>query len=127
MSAPTNTPRDHEVVIAFTESGEVAATASGRPPGGHQLGPREWEDDFGQVLTGVHRAEGCVAPCAIHSPSDHSMRRLPLRWRSDRRILERVCQHGTGHPDPDGRHVDRDTGELVPDDTVHGCCGCCAS
>lgn len=38
-------------------------------------------------------------------------------WRADRRIMERLCKHGIGHPDPDSRD---------PDGT-HGCDGCCIS
>jgi hypothetical protein len=43
------------------------------------------------------------------------MRRWPQNWRGDRYLIERICPHGVGHPDPD---------DLNPD-TVHGCDGCC--
>lgn len=43
------------------------------------------------------------------------MRTWPSVWRADRRLLERLCPHGVGHPDPDDRSADR----------VHGCDGCC--
>lgn len=73
----------------------------------------------GQVLAGIHSIEVCrPGPCTIHNPSDHHMRDWPTHWREDRRIMERICPHGVGHPDPDG---------LVPpgDDRTHGCDGCC--
>lgn len=66
----------------------------------------------------VHRKADCNGdPCTIHNPSDHSMRSFPQHWRDDRGIMERICPHGIGHPDPDD----------MTEDTVHGCDGCCAS
>ena len=53
--------------------------------------------------------------CPIHRPSDHAMRDFPTHWREDRKIMERICPHGIGHPDPDDRSLD----------TTHGCDGCC--
>jgi hypothetical protein len=35
--------------------------------------------------------------------------------------MERICEHGCGHPDPDDHRIL--TGE---DDGIHGCDGCCA-
>lgn len=64
----------------------------------------------------VHDPELCEGEyCCIHNPSDHHMRDWPQNWRQDRRLMERICPHGVGHPDPD---------EINPD-TVHGCDGCC--
>lgn len=63
----------------------------------------------------AHGVKVCERPCAIHWPSGHHMRSWPQHWRGDRGIIERVCDHGTGHPDPDDKSRDR----------VHGCCGCC--
>lgn len=67
-----------------------------------------------------HNREGCTPPCPLHSPSDHSMIAFPLSWRSDRKIMERICTHGVGHPDPDDRKVQED-----PWQSIHGCDGCC--
>lgn len=39
----------------------------------------------------------------------------PQHWRGDRHLMERICPHGVGHPDPD---------DINPDG-VHGCDGCC--
>lgn len=60
-------------------------------------------------------------PCPIHHPTDHHMRDWPQHWRGDRQIMERICPHGIGHPDPDDLAIR--TGE---DDGTHGCDGCCA-
>lgn len=72
----------------------------------------------GEVLINVHSDEKCAGgPCVIHNPSDHGMRDFPLHWRSDRGIMERLCPHGIGHPDPDQ--------QLRVGEGVHGCDGCC--
>jgi hypothetical protein len=76
----------------------------------------EWTDDFGNKLVGVHEQWQCMRNyCTIHKPSDHSMRRYKQLWRNDTKVMERVCEHGVGHPDPD---------EINPDG-MHGCDGCC--
>lgn len=72
-----------------------------------------------QTLENVHRKEDCKPPCVIHYPTDHHMRDWPLHWREDRRIFERMCRCGVGHPDPD-QHRTPQNG--LP---THGCCGCC--
>lgn len=84
--------------------------------------PADLGDGFEKVtLVGgqeilAHTAERCDGlPCPIHRPSEHHMADWPQHWRDDRRIMERTCPHGVGHPDPDDR----------TDDTVHGCDGCC--
>lgn len=71
----------------------------------------------------AHLKRDCgTGPCPIHKRTDHSMRHLPQHWRGDRKIMERTCRHGVGHPDPDEPMllVDYWNG-------VHGCCGegCC--
>jgi len=58
--------------------------------------------------------------CTLHERSNHSMREFPQHWRGDRGIMERICTHGIGHPDPDDYRFLN--GE---DDGIHGCCGCC--
>ena len=70
-------------------------------------------------LLAVHPVQQCSQdniPCSIHSPSDHSMKDWPQHWRFDRGIMERICSHGVGHPDPDE----------LRGDSVHGCDGCCS-
>jgi hypothetical protein len=80
----------------------------------------------GTVLMNVHSRKRCsLRPCIIHNPSQHSMSDFPLHWRDDRRMFERICPHGIGHPDPDDVlfHLTLANG----DDgyAVHGCDGCC--
>jgi hypothetical protein len=58
----------------------------------------------GEQLLAVHPRKSCEGrdiPCCVHAPSDHHMRTWPLNWRADTRVMERLCHHGTGHPDPD--------------------------
>lgn len=76
-------------------------------------------------LVNVHPETECVGSCPIHKPSGHHMRDWPLVWRDAKRIFERTCPHGVGHPDPDSlRHaVEYDEDWTVG---VHGCCGCCS-
>lgn len=91
----------------------------------------------GQTLLDTHpQSADCERyGCPIHSPSQHHMRDWPTHWRGDRQLMERICPHGVGHPDPDHiGWVRRTRGEgtaLV--ESVHGCCGaslaesCCES
>jgi hypothetical protein len=66
--------------------------------------------------------------CVIHSPSKHSMRKFPTHWRDDRHLMERICPHGVGHPDPDQiGYTRRKFGEnAARTESVHGCDGCCS-
>lgn len=71
---------------------------------------------MGEVLGSVHLEDECNGPnCVIHNPSDHPLRGRPTHWRRDRYLMERVCEHGVGHPDPDDITLDK----------THGCDGCC--
>lgn len=75
------------------------------------------------LLAGVHPAARCAgSPCCLHNPSEHPLSGAPLNWRADRGIMERICTHGVGHPDPDDAAHRAKRGEM---DTVHGCDGCC--
>lgn len=78
-----------------------------------------WKDATGKVVR-VHPKTQCAGEwCSIHNPSDHPLKDAPQIWREDRRIMERVCQHGVGHPDPDCIYAQHDS--------IHGCDGCCFS
>lgn len=66
--------------------------------------------------------------CCIHNPSVHALDHAPLNWRSDRGLMERMCSHGIGHPDPDALAF-RARGKSeswARADSVHGCDGCCS-
>lgn len=84
----------------------------------------EYTTGTGQKLWNIHPSDKCAGEyCVIHNPSNHSMRDFPTHWRSDRGLMERICPHGVGHPDPDGLayalSLDHSAG-------LHGCDGCCS-
>jgi hypothetical protein len=67
------------------------------------------------ALMNVHDESKCFgSTCLIHNPSDHALKDWPYHWRGDIGVMERICPHGIGHPDPDS---------LGP--KTHGCDGCC--
>ena len=78
------------------------------------------------ILTNMHSPLDCAGrACVVHNPSDHHMSNWPLLWRADRGIMERLCPHGVGIPDPDDVAYRRD---ILGDPTAgtHGVCGECA-
>ncbi|WP_086847020.1 hypothetical protein [Amycolatopsis kentuckyensis] len=82
--------------------------------------------DFASV-SGVHSPEVCAgSACCIHNPSDHHMADWPQVWRNDRYLMERLCPHGIGHPDPDHlAHMRSTAPDAADGQGVHGCDGCC--
>ena len=82
----------------------------------------------GQRLIGVHDESECEGRgCVIHHPSDHHMKDWPTHWRGGGLfdvscLMERICEHGVGHPDPDDAAFRASRGDS---DTTHGCDGCC--
>ena len=69
-----------------------------------------------------HPSYACARKyCTLHNRSDHSMRSFPQHWRSDRAIMERICSHGVGHPDPDEKKL-----TISKYEGLHGCDGCCS-
>lgn len=79
----------------------------------------------------THSEEACdyEDACVIHSPSGHKMRGWPLVLRADKSaLIERVCTHGVGHPDPDSvTYFIRNRGNRAEYLWLHGCDGCCAT
>lgn len=78
----------------------------------------------GRVLKNIHSPAKCFGrPCTIHNPTAHHMRDWHLHWRDDRKIFERICEHGVGHPDLDQREYLASRN----DNFTHGCCweACC--
>lgn len=75
----------------------------------------------------VHNRDMCTGrPCVIHSPSEHKTRDWPMNFRFDKMALvERLCTHGVGHPDPDSVHYFETIG--VERMGIHGCDGCCGT
>lgn len=86
-----------------------------------------WVGPDGSILENVHDRDLCQGrACCLHNPSEHRMRDWPLNWRNDWGLMERLCPHGVGHPDPD----DLAYGESrTPGSSrwrgIHGCDGCC--
>lgn len=73
------------------------------------------------VIHKTHLPQECAKEfCTIHNRSNHSMRAFPQYWREDLGIMERTCEHGVGHPDPDEFMISKDIYLAV-----HGCDGCC--
>jgi hypothetical protein len=69
----------------------------------------------------THDEEKCFGQvCSIHNRSDHHMRKFKQFYRVDRKIMERVCSHNVGHPDPDDLSIINGT-----NDGEHKCDGCC--
>lgn len=81
---------------------------------------------FTEPLT-THGPEVCVGQkCCVHDPSDHPLKDAVLHWRADRGLMERICDHGIGHPDPDDLdHKKREHTDYDSAVGVHGCDGCC--
>lgn len=74
--------------------------------------------------TNVHPVEQCTGePCVIHAPSSHPMRPWPMHLR-ETGLVERICEHGVAHPDPDSLAFFERCGFDALG--VHGCDGCCA-
>lgn len=77
-------------------------------------------------LINVHSTKDCIGdhPCAVHNnASIHALCQAPMLWREDRNILERICEHGIGHPDYDSANYLESIGQGYQN--VHGCDGCC--
>ena len=103
----------------FDEKHKISGYAE--PFFGMQLDPDKY-------VLNTHRKTDCLGPnCAIHNPSDHPLKDAPLNWRADRRLMERICEHGVGHPDPDDLAFKRKMrgDEFASGEGVHGCDGCC--
>lgn len=81
-----------------------------------------------EKLVNIHGSEQCAnRVCIIHNPLSGPWRRLPMAWRNDRKIFERVCSHSVGHPDPSQRAYWVMQGQ--PWQNIHGCCEdqCCVT
>jgi hypothetical protein len=82
----------------------------------------------------VHTKRQCAATrkaggpkgCAIHNPTPHRLSGSKRVLRATT-LIEDICEHGVGHPDPDSAaYLDwRDGYEGKYGYFVHGCDGCC--
>jgi len=74
----------------------------------------------------AHTAGTCAgANCSIHNPSNHALKDAPMNWRKDISVMERICDHGVGHPDPDDVNFRIKNGANPATASTHGCDGCC--
>lgn len=90
------------------------------------VGMERWTDDTGQELI-VHAKDKCGSSyCSIHKPSNSTMSLWKRHYRADRGLMERICEHGVGHPDPDHmRFLREEVGISSMHEFTHGCDGCC--
>lgn len=84
----------------------------------------------GGLVLEIHPESACAGQnCCVHNPSTHPLSDAPLHWRGDRGLMERICSHGCGHPDPDDLAFKKRS--MTPGQYengawgIHGCCGCC--
>jgi len=87
------------------------------------------EPVFGMVMlemVTVHAQSECAGEyCALHNPSDHPLRDAPMVLRLDKgALIERTCEHGVGHSDPDSVAFFTRIGK-DPEMFDHSCDGCC--
>lgn len=110
---------------ASQEEGEASGGAAQAPPVQPADTPN-WRDPdtLFRYAVNVHPEGQCSGEyCVVHNPSEHLMRDWPMVWRSDKGVVERLCRHGVGHPDPDDAAHLRRVGKEAW--TVHGCDLCC--
>lgn len=82
--------------------------------------PETFTTSFNQKLNNVHDYGTCIGEfCVIHKWSNHAMVNFPQFWRDDKKMMERICPHGVGHPDPDEPRLD------IAGRGIHACDGCC--
>lgn len=78
----------------------------------------------------MHKKDMCAGTfCCFHNPSDHKMVDWPMNLRTDEwaaSLIERLCPHGVGHPDPDSvAFMEKAFPEGGGTWGVHGCDRCC--
>lgn len=68
-------------------------------------------------LANAHSNKECYSEyrCTLHNRSNHHMREFPQFWNGRKQIVERICEHGYGHTDPDE----------ISGFEIHNCDGCC--
>ena len=83
----------------------------------------------GEKWSYVHDEVKCHGrTCVIHNPSRHAMRQWPMHLR-ETGLVERICEHGVGHPDPDSAAWFDEFGPVGSRGTwtSHGCDHCCTN
>lgn len=64
--------------------------------------------------------ELCTGVCSLHNRTNHHMRSWPQNYRYDVGMMERICEHGIGHYDPDDYKIVHSI-----EAGWHSCDGCC--
>lgn len=101
------------------------------PLADRNLAEIEFFGRYGEPQTAFwHNQNACTGfPCVIHHPSDHPMRSWTMTLR-ETALIERLCAHNIGHPDPDSwrafNRITYGTEDVSYGYQVHGCDGCCA-
>lgn len=85
-----------------------------------------WTDCTGRHFSVHKRTVDCdIDGCAIHNPSYHPLSDAKQYMRVDKGyLIERICDHGVGHPDPDSASFMAKNG-WGKGIWIHGCDGCC--
>lgn len=89
-------------------------------------GVRIHDEDECSALSAKGKFKAAVY-CPFDKPSDHKMVGWPMDIRLDafaRGLVERMCPHGVGHPDPDSVQF-MVTASKQRSWGTHGCDGCC--
>ena len=87
-------------------------------------------DDYHKVgHLNTHDADRCAGEfCPLHNPSDHPLKDADMTLRLDKGgLIERRCEHGVGHDDPDSvAWLIANVEGSAEWAGVHGCDGCCS-
>jgi hypothetical protein len=109
----------------WTSATTTTTTMMPSPPPPQEFAKLEHSD----VEVIAHSPHECAkqSACPLHNRSVHPMRAMTQHWRQDRAIIERICEHGVGHFDPDQyEFLVKTRGVLSADaEMIHGCDGCC--
>lgn len=105
------------------EAGGQTYTVAPEKPKGSPATHDQWTDD-NDVKWWVHRWKRSCADegCAIHAPTKHHMNDWPMIMRGDT-LIERLCEHGIYHPDPDSLKFFHKVGKFEIGE--HHCDACC--
>ena len=92
-----------------------------------QLSENSYDLGEGETIHNVHPpVSDCKQfGCALHAPTPHATDDLRLHLRQDSGLMERICPHGVGHPDPDSMAYFLRRNPENKHIGDHGCDGCC--
>lgn len=85
----------------------------------------------GTLVLNAHPRGWCAGQgCAIHGPTDHWARGMPMTWRAPERQgqpgrMLRTCPHGNDHEDPDDQAFRKSREGYAPARDEACACRCC--